>query len=121
MEDLRGEDWVMYTDEHSAMNEAALRNCRAAGFAPHRGHTAPSTGVLLALVAAGLGVALVPESVRNSPLTGVVFLDLPDAHSIELALAWRRDEQSPVVARVLETLESSGLFDTRYPTREAAS
>ena len=121
MEDLRSEDWVMYTDQHSAMNEAALRNCRAAGFAPHRGHTAPSTGVLLALVAAGLGVALVPESVRNSPLTGVVFLDLPDAHSIELALAWRRDEQSPVVTRVLETLESSGLFDNRYPTQEAAS
>lgn len=121
MEDLRAEDWVMYTDEHSAMNEATLRNCRAAGFAPRRRHTAPSTGVLLALVAAGLGITLVPESVRNSPLTGVVFLDLPDAQSIELALAWRRDEQSPIVARVLETLESSGLFDNRYPTREAAS
>jgi DNA-binding transcriptional LysR family regulator len=121
MQDLRTENWVMYTDEHSAMNEAMLRNCRAAGFAPHRGHTAPSTGILLALVAAGLGVALVPESVRNSPLTGVVFLDLPDAARIELALAWRRDEQSPVVSKVLRTLESSGLFDNSYPTQEAAS
>lgn len=113
MGDLHTEDWVLYTDTHSAMNDAMLRACRAAGFAPRHRHTAPSTGVLLALVSAGLGVTLVPESVRNAPPAGVVFRDLPDTtdSTIELALAWRRDNDTPMVAHVLKTLESSGLFE----------
>jgi DNA-binding transcriptional LysR family regulator len=112
MADLRAEDWVMYADSHSAMNHAVLRSCRAAGFAPRRGHEAPSTAVLLALVSAGLGLSLVPESVRNFPLTGVVFRDLPDADTVELALAWRRNEPSSVVDAVVRTLDAAGLFDT---------
>ncbi len=116
MADLRTEDWVLYTDSHSAMNDAMTRACRAAGFAPRHRHTAPSTGVLLALVSAGLGVTLVPESVRNAPPAGVVFRNLPDADSIDLALAWRRDDDSPLVAHVLKTLESSGLFDESSET-----
>lgn len=116
MADLRTEDWVLYTDSHSAMNDAMTRACRAAGFAPRHSHTAPSTGVLLALVSAGLGVTLVPESVRNAPPSGVVFRNLPDADSIDLALAWRRDDDSPLVAHVLKTLESSGLFDESSET-----
>ena len=42
------------------------------------------------LVAADLGVAIVPESVRALPLDGVVFRDLADGGTIDLALAWRR-------------------------------
>jgi len=72
-----------------------LRSCRQAGFVPHREHAAPGTAVLLALVAAGLGVAVVPESVRALPLDGLVFRDLVDAGSIELALAWRSGEDNP--------------------------
>lgn len=109
--DLRTEDWVLYTDSHSAVNDAILRSCRARGFAPRHRHTAPSTNVLLALVSAGLGVTLAPASVRNAPPAGVVFRELPDAGVTELALAWRGDDDSPLVAHVLKTLESSGLFE----------
>ena len=69
-----------------------LRSCqRGRLHAPNRAHGAPGTAVLLALVAAGLGVAVVPASVRALPLQGVVFRDLVDAASIELALAWRAE------------------------------
>ena len=88
--DLRSEPFISYASRDSAVNDAVLRSCRRAGFVPRREHTAPGTAVLLALVAAGLGVAVVPESVRALPLDGVVFRDLTDAGSIELALAWRR-------------------------------
>jgi DNA-binding transcriptional LysR family regulator len=104
--DLRTEDFVMYSDPSSAVNDAVSRTCRAAGFVPRREHEAPGTSVLLALVAAGLGVALVPESVRASALDGVQFRDVAGTRSVELALAWRRDEASPVVRSVLETLEA---------------
>ena len=95
MADLRTEDFVLYADSHSAVNEAVVRSCKEAGFAPHKEHEAPGTAVLLALIAAGLGVALVPASVRAVPLAGVVFRDVVDAATIELAVAWRAESPSP--------------------------
>lgn len=113
--DLRSEDFIAYAESHSAVNETMLRTCRDAEFSPHVEHEAPGTAVLLALVAAGLGVSLVPESVRALPLAGVVFRDLPGTATTELALARRVDESSPLVARVLDVLDADGLFETGTP------
>jgi len=98
--DLRAEPFVTYGSRQSVVNDAVSRACRAAGFAPHREHEAPGTSVLLALVAAGLGVALAPAGVRALPLDGVVFRDLPDAGSVGLALGRRADDDSPLVDAV---------------------
>ena len=108
--DLRREDFITYAEDHSAVNEALHRTCREAGFAPRVEHRAPGTAVLLALVAAGLGVSLVPESVRALPLAGVVFRDVAGTTLTELGLAHRADDDSPLVTRVLEVLEADGLF-----------
>ncbi|MER6973008.1 LysR substrate-binding domain-containing protein [Nocardioides sp. NPDC000445] len=108
--DLRTEPFVAYSARDSAVNEAVLRSCREAGFVPRREHEAPSTAVLLALVAAGLGVAVLPASVRALPLEGVVFRDLLDAGSVELSLAYRTDDDTPVVDAVIEILEAADLF-----------
>ncbi|NGN91318.1 LysR family transcriptional regulator [Nocardioides sp. KC13] len=108
--DLRTEPFIGYSARDSAVNEAVLRSCREAGFVPRREHDAPSTAVLLALVAAGLGVAVVPASVRALPLEGVVFRDLLDAGSVELSLAYRTDDDNPVVDAVIEVLEAADLF-----------
>ncbi|GGR66857.1 LysR family transcriptional regulator [Nocardioides luteus] len=113
--DLRTEPFVAYSARDSAVNEAVLRSCREAGFVPRREHEAPSTAVLLALVAAGLGVAIVPASVRALPLEGVVFRDLLDAGSVELALARRTDDDNPVVDAVIEVLEAAELFTATRP------
>jgi DNA-binding transcriptional LysR family regulator len=107
LSDLRSEPFVAYASRESAVNDAVLRACRQAGFVPHREYTAPGTAVLLALVAAGLGVAVVPESVRALPLDGVVFRELLDAGTIELALARRSDENNPVVESVVAVLEAA--------------
>ncbi|MGE2833135.1 LysR family transcriptional regulator [Mycobacterium sp. SMC-4] len=105
--DLRSEAFVGYASHDSAVNQAVLRSCRRAGFVPHREHTAPNTAVLLALVAAGMGVAVLPASVRALPLGGVVFRDLVDGGSIELALAWRRGTDNPVVDAVVQALTAA--------------
>ena len=105
--DLRSESFVAYASRDSAVNDAVLRSCKRAGFVPHREHSAPGTAVLLALVAAGFGVAVLPASVRALPLQGVVFRDLTDGGSIELALAWRRGGDNPVVDAVVTVLSSA--------------
>lgn len=108
--DLAYEDFVMYADPNSAVNEAVVRCCRTAGFTPRREHEAPGTSVLLALVAAGLGVAVVPESVRALPLDGVVFRDVAYAGTVDLALAWRREQPSPLVENLVRALDDGGLL-----------
>lgn len=119
MTDLRTEPFILYGSPGSAVNEAVVRSCKQAGFVPHREHDAPGTAVLLALIAAGLGVALVPSSARAMPLAGVVFREVADAGSVELALAWREHRESALVTSVLGVLD--GLFPTERtrPVQEA--
>jgi DNA-binding transcriptional LysR family regulator len=60
---------------------------------------------MLGLVAAGLGVALLPESVRSIRVTGVAMrpIRLPPSAHPELVLAWRRDNENPCLTRVRDT------------------
>jgi DNA-binding transcriptional LysR family regulator len=115
MSDLRSEPFVVYAGHRSTVNDAVLASCKAAGFAPRQEHEAPGTAVLLALVAAGLGIGLVPASVRAVPLAGVVFRDVAGAGSVELALAWRRDARSPLVRSVIDALEQAGVVAPAQP------
>ncbi|MDA3630404.1 LysR substrate-binding domain-containing protein [Saccharopolyspora oryzae] len=108
--DVSADEFVAYADARSAVNEAVVSSCRRAGFSPDITHRAPGTAALLALVAAGLGVALVPDSVRSMHLTGVVFRDVAGANSIDLSLAWRADESSALVSSALDVLDHHGFF-----------
>lgn len=110
--DLRSEPFIAYAGRHSAVNDAVVRSCRQAGFVPRREHEAPGTAVLLSLVAAGLGVAVVPQSVRALPLAGLVFRDLLDAQTIELALAWRASADNPLAEAVAGVLEAAFAGDS---------
>ncbi|GAA3685772.1 LysR family transcriptional regulator [Nocardioides ginsengisoli] len=108
--DVSADEFVAYADTRSAVNEAMISSCLRAGFSPKVTHRAPGTAALLALVAADLGVALVPESVRSMQLKGVVFRDVADAATIDLSLAWRADEPSSLVAAALDVLDRHGFF-----------
>lgn len=110
MADLRTEQFVSYADDHSAIHDAMIRSCHEAGFTPRVAHRAPGTAVLLALVAAGLGVALLPSSVQAAPPDGVVFHEITDAVTIELSLAWLPDDLSPAARTTLELLEEVGFL-----------
>lgn len=110
MADLHSEELIRYSDDHSAVNAAVLESCRIAGFVPHTRYRAPGTSVLLALVSAGLGVAVVPESVLAMRLDGVVFREVEGAVTSELSLAWRRDASSDLIRRMLATLDKHDFF-----------
>jgi DNA-binding transcriptional LysR family regulator len=110
--DLRNEDFIGYAGRDSAVNHAILRACRAAGFVPERAHEAPGTAVMLALVAAGMGIALVPASARAFPLTGVRFRDIAASGTIGLALAWRAEETKPVLSAVVNVLAADRALAT---------
>jgi DNA-binding transcriptional LysR family regulator len=72
--------------------------CAAAGFAPLVGREVTSALAQLALVASGLGVALVSAGMARLAPPGVVFraLALP-VPTVGVALAWNKERESPIV------------------------
>lgn len=105
---LRGESFVTYPSGHrSVMFDVTLRACRLAGFTPANVIEVRETTTLVTFVAAGLGVALVPEPVQALALDYVSYLPLSDVDvTTELALVGRGDETSPAVRRVFELVAS---------------
>jgi DNA-binding transcriptional LysR family regulator len=83
--------------------DAIIAACHAAGFSPIIGQEAPRITATLNLVAAGLGLSLVPASLSRMRLDGVAFRRLADAGapSAPLLLASRRADPSPTLRRFL--------------------
>lgn len=79
--------------------------CGDAGFAPE----AVQKDVwlmqtIVGLVAGGLGVALVPSSLRNFRRKGVAYRDVSDlSPTVELGMVWRKDRQDPVLQSFLDS------------------
>jgi DNA-binding transcriptional LysR family regulator len=78
-----------------AYHDIVTAMCRQAGFAPDVRHEAIEYQTMLSLVAAGLGVTVVPISVRNLGRTGVAFRPLSGTKAMaELTLLYRTAQQS---------------------------
>lgn len=105
--DLAGETILMF-QRHVAPGYYDLLTsaCLAAGFTPRVFHPG-SLQTNLALIAAGLGVSLLPTSIRNLRRAGVVYRPLaPPVPRVALAVAWRRDERSAVVPAFVEVVRA---------------
>jgi DNA-binding transcriptional LysR family regulator len=106
--DLRDEPFITYPAQHrSVVFDAVLEACRHAGFQPKAVQHVGETSTLVSFVAAGLGVALVPASVRHLQITGASYRPLAGTtREVELALATRVGDSSPRLARVRARVEA---------------
>ena len=91
------------------MYDTIITACRSAGFSPRVGQEAPRIISTLNLVAAGLGVSVVPESLRRLQMDGVVYRRLTDNSrlSAPLILACRRGENAAAVQRFIDLVQST--------------
>ncbi len=81
-----------------------------AGFRPEIIQHAQQINGLLALVAAGLGLALVPASMRTVRLAGVCYVPLEDSDAfLLLAVACRADDHSPALQQFLATVAETAV------------
>ncbi|WP_163797788.1 LysR substrate-binding domain-containing protein [Mycolicibacterium sediminis] len=101
--DLRGEDMVGHAGHgRSVMGGLLYAICADAGFAPRIRHEASETSTLVTLVAAGLGLAVVPAPTAELDVAGVTYRPLePASLGIDLVVARLADGASPVVERAL--------------------
>jgi DNA-binding transcriptional LysR family regulator len=108
--DLRDEPFVAFPDSFgSAVRSVFVARCQAAGFTPAFAQSAPDSWTSVALVSAGVGVHFTTASaVAHLPLDGVHICEIADAvPAIDVYLIWRRDDDDPVLNRVLRTSETA--------------
>ncbi|MFC8076284.1 LysR substrate-binding domain-containing protein [Streptomyces sp. NPDC057307] len=106
--DLAREPWIF--GGSGPWSEITLTACEAAGFVPEQAHSAAGWTAILAMVDAGMGVALVPrmaaaEQRRDGVVTRVLSADQPRRHVV--AAVRRGAEGGPAVARVLAALREA--------------
>jgi DNA-binding transcriptional LysR family regulator len=98
--DLAGDTFILYRRPNGpGLYDAIIAACHAAGFSPQVGQEAPRMPSTLSLVAAGLGVSIVPASMRRMNVEGVAYLSLEGSPALTapLLLATRAEARSPVV------------------------
>jgi DNA-binding transcriptional LysR family regulator len=105
LSDLRDEDFISYpSSPPSSVFLTFTAACRQAGFTPTVRQEVSETSSLVALVAAGLGVALAPASVRHLRIPGVTHRPLRHPETmLSLALAYKTGPVPPIVRGYLET------------------
>jgi DNA-binding transcriptional LysR family regulator len=77
-----------------ATHDLLLRLCRSAGFEPDVIRQSDRAQSILDLVAAGVGVAIVPEHFRRYQADVVLRPLAPRPPAITLCMVWRRNETS---------------------------
>jgi DNA-binding transcriptional LysR family regulator len=86
--------------------QMTIRACQAAGFTPRTRHQVDDFATTLSLVAAGQGVALVPQLGAVGPPPGVVLTRVPLARRTRIA--YRRGAGAhPAVAAVTAALREA--------------
>ena len=106
VETLRDEPLVSYPRD-SAVATITAELCRAAGFQPDVLQVVRETSTLISLVAGGGCSAIVPEPVSALGTPGVVFRPLTGRPTIDLAMAWRHDDDRPLLHALLDVVRTS--------------
>lgn len=86
-------------------HDIVLKTCREAGFAPNAPHETDLLHILLGLVAAGCGVALVPAFTQKERPRRVTFASMrPASPMLQTVVAWRRDNTSAMLTEFVSIL-----------------
>ncbi|SIR58374.1 LysR family transcriptional regulator [Micromonospora avicenniae] len=102
---VRDAAWIVATPG-TLCHTVTLQVCRAAGFTPRVRHRADDFTAVLALVAAGQGVSLVPQLAAAQPPDGVRLVPLPTRRRTRIA--YRRGAAAhPAVAAFVNAIRAA--------------
>ena len=111
LSELDGQPMIMYPRNiQPLLYDSIVKSCEQAGFTPKVSQEVRTKQTTTALVAAGLGVAIVPESSKTIQRKGVIYLPIADPlHAVEIAMVWRTADDSPVLKRFLGSIKHKKL------------
>jgi LysR family transcriptional activator of glutamate synthase operon len=104
LEQIKDDSFVMFSDQYS-LRSIVLEACQKAGFVPRIGFEGEETDTIRGLVAAGLGVSLLPEMalIETSPMMPVSVRVTDPQVLRTVGLIRRRGEKLPLVAEVFRS------------------
>ena len=108
--ELAKETFVLYKRPGGpGLYDTIIAACKSAGFSPRVGQEAPRIISTLNLVAAGIGVSIVPASLQRLQMDGIVYRKLEDMPQLTapLILACRRGENAAAVQRFIDLVRTS--------------
>jgi len=95
----------------SGFYDQVLSACQQAGFTPNVIQEAKLMQTIVCLVAGGMGVALVPASLKNLQRTGVIYTALEEQiPPLKTALIWRQDNTSFVLHQFITVVRQMIIF-----------
>jgi DNA-binding transcriptional LysR family regulator len=106
---LATEDFILYRRPSGpGLYDTILAACRRAGFTPRISQEAPVVTSTLHLVAAGLGVSVVPASLSRHHIEGITYARLLDRPQplAPLNLTYRRGPNSAAFERLAEVVDA---------------
>jgi len=110
LSELANETFVLYKRPGGpGLYDTIIAACKAAGFSPRVGQEAPRIISTLNLVAAGIGVSIVPASLQRLQMDGIIYRKLEDMPQLRapLILACRRGENAAAVQRFIDLVGSA--------------
>jgi DNA-binding transcriptional LysR family regulator len=109
MDDLADEEWISWSTGQICHDWLAGR-LRAIGVEPRIAHTAAEHSTQMALVAAGLGVAVIPRLGRDPAPAAVRFVPVEPPPVRRVFAVWRTSASSrPAISATLAALEQAAL------------
>jgi DNA-binding transcriptional LysR family regulator len=107
VEELAGDPFItMPAAQGSTLREVTFAACAAAGFRPRISQEVADPYTALSLVAGGIGISLMPESIEGIMPAGTVFLPLSgDDVLLFSGLAWNPGAMSPALLAALNLAE----------------
>ena len=101
MAELKDEGFVIFSRDHVPASYAALMTlCSLEGFHPLILQECIQVSGLICVVAAGVGIALVPSDLKALQHPKVSYVPLKGSHSfqqVEISLAWHKDNHNPAI------------------------
>ncbi len=106
LSELALEPFVFFPRSYGSGLYAQLMSlARQAGFSPHFAQEAGEAMTIIGLVAAGLGVSVLPASYQRIRIDGVVYRPLLDPEAVSSVwLVQRKDQKSPMARAFVELL-----------------
>jgi len=107
IQELQAEDWISWSTGQNC-HDWMVQTLRAAGVQPRLTHTASERSTQLALVEAGLGIAIIPRLGRESVARRVRFVPLEPRPTRRVFVLWRESAAPrPAIGAALDALDVS--------------
>lgn len=105
---LKNESFILFQANYSpAYHDKIISICEDHGFTPKISHNSVHASTIYRLIENGLGISIVPTSLKHGYDMNVKFIELKNIkQKAELSIVWSKNNRNPVLQKVLDIIDS---------------